>query len=63
MVPTDNIAAPPLATDENAEQHREEVRREEVRRAIEHRFRHISHAGHISPLLHLILRYKLEQRP
>lgn len=58
MVPTDNIAAPPLATDENAEQHREEVRR-----AIEHRFRHISRAGHISPLLHLILRYKLEQRP
>lgn len=58
MVPTDNIATPPLATNENAEQ-----QREKVRRAIEHRFRHFSRAGHISPLLHLIMRYKLEQRP
>jgi hypothetical protein len=55
---TDNVHAPPLAIEQGVDQHREDLRR-----AIEHRFRHILRAGRVSPLFHLILRYKLEQRP
>lgn len=36
--------------------------REQVRRALEHRFRHGLRANQVHPLLHLLLRYKLEQQ-
>lgn len=37
--------------------------REQVRRELEHRFRHGLRAHQVSPLLHLLMRYKLEQQP
>lgn len=36
-------------------------RREQVRRELEHRFRHTLRSGQLSPLLHLVMRYKMEQ--
>ncbi|CAH0348050.1 hypothetical protein [Aquabacterium sp. CECT 9606] len=36
-----------------------EAQREETRRQIEHRFRHILDSGQVSPLFHLVMRYKL----
>lgn len=36
-----------------------EAQREEAKRQIEHRFRHILRSGQVSPLLHLVMRYKL----
>jgi hypothetical protein len=35
-------------------------KRERVRHELEHRFRHNLRTNHICPLLHLVMRYKLE---
>ncbi|MGH6645512.1 hypothetical protein [Aquabacterium sp.] len=40
-----------------------EAQREETRRQIEHRFRHILGSGQVSPLYHLVMRYKLGALP
>lgn len=34
--------------------------RERLRRQLDHRFRHSLRSGQLSPLLHLVMRYKLE---
>lgn len=36
-----------------------EAQREETKRQIAHRFRHILRSGQVSPLFHLVMRYKL----
>lgn len=40
-----------------------EAQREEIRRLLEHRFRHILRSGQVSPLFHLMMRYKLGTLP
>lgn len=37
--------------------------RELLQQALERRFRHTLHTGQLSPLLHLMLRYRQEVRP
>lgn len=36
-----------------------EEQREQIKLQLEHRFRHILRSGQVSPLFHLLLRYKL----
>ena len=42
--------APAVCTDEQ---------REQIKLKLEHRFRHILRSGQVSPLFHLLMRYKL----
>jgi hypothetical protein len=36
---------------------------ESLQQELEHRFRHTLHTGQVSPLLHLVLRYRQEVQP
>jgi hypothetical protein len=36
---------------------------ESLQQELAHRFRHTLHGGHVSPLLHLVLRHKQEAHP
>jgi hypothetical protein len=38
-----------------------EQRRTKVLQTLEHRFRHHLRTGHVSPLLHLVMRFQLEK--
>jgi hypothetical protein len=38
-------------------------KRDQIRETLERRFRHHLRTGQLSPLLHLLMRYKLESQP
>jgi len=40
-----------------------ETPRDPIQQALEHRFRHTLRTGQVSPLLHLVLRYRQEVPP
>lgn len=61
MIPTPT----PTPTPTSAEQpltSQDQSHREPIRRELEHRFRHGLRANQVHPLLHLLMRYKLEQQ-
>lgn len=41
----------------------QQAKQEQVRLELEHRFRHCLRSGCISPLLHLMIRYKMRSLP
>lgn len=49
----------PDTTEDLASSGHTKEQREQIKLQLEHRFRHILRSGQVSPLFHLLLRYKL----
>lgn len=60
-LPSTTLTPAPAAPDAEPLSHDlHEQERDVLRQQLEHRFRHSLRSGQLSPLLHLVMRYKLE---